>query len=97
MRGRSWKLYSTVQCKDPQIVRDFTRLSDKPGITIFMCRSAHEYTLNAFFTLYLNWSKVPFLGFSISLPHRSTYTNKSDNLLAKSKIVSRGCGDKQTF
>ena len=59
--------------KYPQIVRDFSRLLDKHGITIFVRRSAHEYTLNAFFTPYLNWIKVPFIGFSISLPHRSTY------------------------
>ena len=41
----------------------FFRPSDKPGITIFVFGSAYEYTLNAFFTPFLNWSKVPFLGF----------------------------------
>ena len=46
-----------------QIVQDFPRLPDKPGITIFVCGSAHEYNLNAVFTPYLKWSKVPFLGF----------------------------------
>ena len=49
--------------QDPQIVGDFSRPSDKPGITIFVCGSAHEYTLNAVFNPYLNWIKVPFLGF----------------------------------
>ena len=49
--------------QDPQIVRDLSRQPDKPGIAIFVCGSAHEYTLNAVFTPYLNWSKVPFLGF----------------------------------
>ena len=41
----------------------FSRPSDKPSITIFVHVSAHEYTFNAVFTRYLNWSKVSFLGF----------------------------------
>ena len=49
--------------KDPQIMRDFSRLSDKHGITIFVRGSAHEYNLNAFFTAYLNWIKVSSIGF----------------------------------
>ena len=37
--GGSWEAYSTGLYKDPQIVRDFSRLSDKPGITIFVRRA----------------------------------------------------------
>ena len=46
-----------------QIVRDFSRPSDKPGITIFVHRRAHKYTLNSVVTPDLNLSKVPFLRF----------------------------------
>ena len=49
--------------KYPQIMRDFSRLLDKHGITIFVRRSAHEYTLNAVFTPYLNWINVSSIGF----------------------------------
>ena len=49
--------------QDPQIVGDFSRPLYKPSITISVRGSAHKYTLNAVFTPYLNWSKVPFLGF----------------------------------
>ena len=45
---------STDPYKDPQIVRDFSRPSDKPSITIFVRGGAHNYTLNAVFTPYLN-------------------------------------------
>ena len=38
--------------KDPQIVQDFSRPSDKPGITIFVRGSAHKYTLSTVFTPY---------------------------------------------
>ena len=43
--GAGPQAYSMGLCKDPQIVWDFSRPSDKPGITIFVCGSAHEYTL----------------------------------------------------
>ena len=36
--------------KDPQIVRDFSRPLDKPGINIFVRGGAHKYNFNAFFT-----------------------------------------------
>ena len=75
----------------------FFRLSDKPGITIFVIGSAHKYNINVVFTPYLNWSKVTFLGFSLSLPHRSIYTNKSNNVVVKAKIASRGYDEKKTF
>ena len=58
-----WEADFTGLYKDPQIVRDVSRPLDKPGITIFVCGSGHEYSLLAVFTPYLNWSKVPFLGF----------------------------------
>ena len=97
--SKGWVVGSSFDgsVQDPQIVGDFFRPSNKSGITIFMRGSAHKYTLNAVFTPYSNWSKVPFLGFSLSLSHRSTYTNKSDNVVVKAEIVSRGYGKKQTF
>ena len=45
---------STGPYKDPQIVRDFSRPSNKPSISIIVHRRAHGYNLNALFPHYLN-------------------------------------------
>ena len=52
--GAGQQADSTGSYKDYQMVRDFSRLSDKTGIPIFKHRGAHEYTLNTVFTPYLN-------------------------------------------
>ena len=59
--GPTSRFNGSVQ--DPKIMGEFPRPLDKPGITIFVNGSAHKFTLNAFFNPYINWSKVPFLGF----------------------------------
>ena len=43
-----------VSVQRSEIVWDFSRPSDKPGITIFVRGGVHENTFNALFTPYLN-------------------------------------------
>ena len=50
-RGPTSRFDGSVQRS--HIVQDFSRPSDKPGITVFMRRGAHVYTINAVFTPYL--------------------------------------------
>ena len=52
--GGLWEADSIGLYKDPQILWDSSRLLDKIGILIFVCGGAHEYTINAVFTPYLN-------------------------------------------
>ena len=97
MRCGSWGVDSTGPFKDPQIVQDFFRSSDKPGITIFVRGSAHKYSFNVILTPYLNLSKVAFPGF-FSIISAPTHLHEQVRKCGlKAKIVSRGYGEKQTF